>query len=269
MSTICKKMDGSPAVRLRLRIVKLKGPESRLQDDIILICGRKLSRLPPHASEWLIFELDSSDDKIVFQTTYGTASCKCRDFDGRRRLDFSPDVSLLIEGYWTFVSPEHLVLTPQAEATTQTTQHCQIKFQATRGAPGYDPIITDNGSTDFMQNFGMSATAPDELPEPAGSDNGPVSRALEWLRDEKFALPSDYSKAPVPKEQRTVYFPSDENAHRIRWSQELTAMKASGRHSRLDVLMKPVEKQTKLNEIIRNVNTSLNLKKMYLTIPDV
>ena len=244
----------SAFVRLRLRIVKIKGPEVHVHTNMTVITGNKFFKIAPTQSEWCIIELDSLDEKIIFQTALGSVSCKCRDLDGRRRLDFPKSISVLIEAYWVIVFPEPVVLRPSGPSVTQLTSNCEIHFMATKGTAGYDPL------TDSVSSFGPGVSSVDELDEMVESDKGPVAKAMQWLKETTFTLPDSASILLASK--RIKYEPSKE-PDRLAWSPEMTAMQRRTR-SRLDVIMEPVNTQTQLDGILRNVNVALNLKKVYL-----
>jgi hypothetical protein len=243
----------SAFVRLRLRIVKIKGPETKVKSNITVLAAKSFFQLAPKECEWRILELDSLDEKITFQTAFGNASCKCRDLDGRRRFDFSHDFSILVEAYWVLVFPEPTVLKPDGPSVTQTTRNCEIHFTATKGTPGYDPL------NDFVSSFGRATSEVDELEELVESDKGPVARAMQWLKETTFTLPDQESK--IPLSNRLTYEPSKE-PEKVKWSPEITAMKK--RNTRMDVLMQPADTETQLAGILRNVNIALNLKSVYI-----
>ncbi len=241
-------------MRLRLRIVKIKGPESKVSSNITVLAAKTFFRISPNQSEWCILELDSLDEKIIFQSAFGNASCKCRDLEGRRRLDFADDFSMLIEAYWVIVFPEPKVLRPDGPSVTQTTSNCEIHFTATKGASGYDPL------KDYVSSFGPGFSKGEELDELVESDNGPVARAMKWLKETTFTLADQEDFVPISK--RVPYEPSHE-PERVKWSPEMTAMERKT-INRMDVLMQPVDTRTKLDGILRNVNIALNLKKVYI-----
>lgn len=259
-----KKMNLSSTgahVRLRLRIVKIKGPEFKVQGDVIVRAGGAFHKLSPNQSEWCLFELNSIDEKVFFQIALGTTSCKCKELEGRKRIDFPSDARLLVEGYWFIVFPETVIRTPSASSVTQTTDHCLIRFSSTRGSQGYESVTAEKQVNDFMSSFGASSSKVDEFDEIVESDNGPVARAMQWLREKQMTLSLPESPH-VPLDRRRLYVPNQASHEKVVWTPGLTAMKP---RNRAEVVLEAAKPDSKLESIMRSVNAALNLDKMYMT----
>lgn len=250
------------SVRLRLRIVKIRGPEFKVQGDVTVRAGSSFYKLSPNQSDWCLFDLSSADEKVLFQIALGTASCQCKDLEGRKKIDFPFDIQLLVEGYWFMVMPESVTMTPNTSAVTQTTDHCLIRFSTTRDGREFEAVTMDKRVNDFMGGFGSATSNGDELDELVESDNGPVARAMGWLREKQLSLPREPTR--VPLDQRKVFVPQRQAQEKVIWSPEVTAMKP---RNRAEVVLEPPKPDSKLESIMRSVNAALNLDKMYMIAP--
>lgn len=229
------------SVTLRIRILKIRGPEHRIAGDITLRAGSTFLRVSSSKSEWCIFTLAGPDDEILFQTPYEDSSCKCRELDGRKRIDFKDGVSILVEAYWVLTPSDDIVIRPQAEAIRKKMIDCEISFMATRGPPSSFLMEHNPQQSDWLGSFGSGAYQADELEEPLVADGGPVSKALGWFREPVVTR---------PLEERQKYVPGP--GGRVKWDVKLTAMH---KHDTVSAL--------------RDVNISLNLNKLYMIAPDL
>ena len=240
-------------VTLRLRIVQIKGPEHRINHDITVRCGSAFFRLSPRKSEWCVFELDSTNEDVIFQSIYKNSSCKCRDIDGRKRIDFQDGVSLLIEGYWVSHKIQTSLVQSQPQVVKENTGICVISFNPIKGSDDIESISPNEGDI-LVETHLPERSRKNSMKNPVEDEDGPVARALEWLRDSD--MESNRLLTSTAAHTRIPYKPAKQC--RLNWTPDLTAMDIH--HN-----APPSEARNAL----RGVDISLKLNKMFMIAPDL
>lgn len=240
-------------VTLRLRIVQIKGPEHRINHDITVRSGYAFFRLSPRKSEWCVFELASAQEEVIFQSIYKTSSCKCREIDGRKRIDFQDGVSVLVEGYWVSHRPQSSFVQSKPSAVKENTGLCEISFNPIKGSDDMDSVTINTG--DLLHEISSFARNP-RICHNSGTadDDGPVAKALEWLRESE--MESNGLSSSTIARNRIRYEPSKQC--RLNWSPDLTAMDNYHHAS-----------PTEAREALRGVDIALKLNKMFMIAPDL
>lgn len=242
---------------LRLRIVKVRGPQERLPSSVTMsACGRFM-RIRIDSPEWCVLKLSSPDDDIVFQTAFGDTSFKCRDIDGRKRLDIGHGISFLVEGYWVVSGPDLSVVETQIPAVLSQTRHCQISFMSTGGSGDYklprDEFRIISGETEdgWIGKFGRCIADGGDVLAEQDYGCGPVANALKWIMEKDAEAQAHAASLRIEEttKGRIRYIPSA----RMRWDVSMTAMSPGNPAVSPD-----------LEGTIRAVEMSANLTKAYM-----
>jgi hypothetical protein len=204
-------------------------------------------------SEWCVFELASAKEEVIFQSIYRSSSCKCREIDGRKRIDFQDGVSVLIEGYWVSHKVQTSFVQSKPAAVKENTGICEISFNPIKGSDDMESVASNKG--DILQEITSSARKP-RICYNSGTadDDGPVAKALEWLRESDMASNGILSSKIA--RNRICYEPSKQC--RLNWSPDLTAMDNYHHTS-----------PTEAREDLRGVDIALKLNKMFMIAPDL
>lgn len=237
-------MQNEQQIVLRLRVVRLHGSENRMTDVITVIAGPFAVSLKVQNSEWAVLNLDSVMESVMFQAKFENASCLCREINGRKRVDFSPHLSMLIEGYWfnRSLDKKHVDTTISSEKVT--TQLCEISYPSTSGITTDVDIL--NCPDDGFVSKAESSPKPNRKPPGGGSlPKGVVDIALDWIRSDFFG------ETPTLSINRITYQPQ---AHtRLKWEPDVTAMKHASSKPFVD-----------LDSVLKAVEFSQSLDKYYI-----
>lgn len=231
-------------VVLRLRIVRLHGSENRMTDVVTVIGGPFAVSLRVQDSEWAVLTLDSVMESVIFQAKFENASCLCREINGRKRIDFSPHLSMLIEGYWFDRTLDKTHLDARIPAEKVTTQLCEISYPSTNGVTTdldvlYTPEDEPLSPTRQLTKPHLKVTPVDAVPK------GPVDTALDWMS-------SDFlEQTPTLPINRITYHAQQHS--RLKWSPDVTAMKQQSQKSTID-----------LESVLTSVEFSHSLDKYYI-----
>lgn len=245
-----KKMNPRPArpVTLRIRVVKVTAGFDRLQGGIFTICGGISFTLSVKDPEWAVFRLRSEKEEIIFRTPHGDASCVCRELDGRKRIDFSEEFSILVEGYWSPDAFGVKCVPTQIPVVKEVTKECEIAFMATReSATNTAVAVADTLSEPVIDDY--ESCTPSLSKQESVKSRGPVEIALGWMMDPVSSLSGHYTRSSS-QANRVVYEPALKGGQKIVWELDLTAMK------------QPCS-LTGLEPKIKSVCMSQNLDRMY------
>jgi hypothetical protein len=202
-------------VVLRLRVVRLQGSENRLTDVITIIAGPFAVTLRVADSEWAVLTVDSVMEPIIFQAKFENASCVCRDINGRKRIDFSPHLSMLVEGYWFDRCLDKMQVGAMISTEKVTTEVCEISFPSTNGTTTHIDILDEPCEDIVLLNSTPSRPNKKSVPK------GPVEIALDWISSDFLV------ETPTVPMNRITYYPQEHT--RLKWAPDLTLMRSSGK----------------------------------------
>jgi hypothetical protein len=202
-------------VVLRLRVVRLQGSENRLTDVVTIIAGPFAVTLRVADSEWAVLTLDSVMEPVIFQAKFENASCVCREISGRRRVDFSPHLSMLIEGYWFDRCLDKKQVDSSISAEKVTTEVCEISFPSTNGISTHIDTLENPDDDVIDSNPPPPRLCKRTLPK------GPVEIALDWISSDFLV------ETPTVPVDRITYYPQEHT--RLKWAPDVTLMNRSGK----------------------------------------
>ena len=234
-------------VTFRIRVVKVAAGFDKIQSGIFTVCGGVAFNLSVKDSEWGVYHLRSEKEEILFRTAYGNASCRVKDLDGRKRIDFSEEFSILIEGYWAANEFGAQCDKTEIAVVKELTDDCEIAFMSTRESATNLPVVAMDPKRKEESELSSSSES-DALPRPKGS----VEIALAWMKEPVSLYETRFqAEADQGERERLVYEPY-KRGERYVWEPELTAMRKEGE-----------EALTGVEPIIRSVCMSQNLDLMY------
>jgi hypothetical protein len=201
-------------VILRLRVIRLVGSENRMTDVVTIIAGPFAVTVRVADSEWAVLTLDSVMEQILFQAKFDNASCQCNEINGRKRVDFSPDLSMLIEGYWFDRFLDRKLVDARLSKEKVTTELCEISYPSTSGITTQLDVLQDTDP----ETPAKIASPRQKVPKTVAKvSSGPVDIALEWINRDFLQV------TPTIPINRITYQPHEQT--RLKWSPDLTLMK--------------------------------------------
>ena len=227
-------MQNEQRVVLRLRVIRLHGSENRMTDVITVIAGPFAVTLKVQDSEWAVLFLDSVMESIIFQAKFENASCLCHELNGRKRVDFSPHLSMLIEGYWFDRTLDKKLVDARINREKVKTQLCEISYPSTSGVTT-DLDVLDCSDDEHIPRISVKSKPRSKPTSGAAPSKGVVDIALDWIR-------SDFlEETPTLPINRITYYAQSDT--RLTWDPNITAMKrgSSKPDVDLDSVLKAVE----------------------------